>query len=79
MKSAGQEREMSQSNGEQRGFIAAMLSCVARVFGLAIIAAAPWLFLYSDAARVAAEQPAFQVARTFPSVAESKRIFDGRS
>jgi len=79
MKSAGQQREMSQFDGEQRGIIAAMVSCVARVLGLAMIAAAPWLFLYSDAAQIAAEQPAFQVARTFPSVAESKRIFDGRS
>ena len=58
--------------------LVALLKCAAGLLILVGVAATPWLILNSDAARMAAEQPAFQMARSFPSVAESKRIFEER-
>jgi hypothetical protein len=78
MESSEQKRTMSQHDGERSGILPAMVSCAAGVIGLVVIAASPWLLLYSDAARNAAEQPAYQAARAVPSVAESKRIADDR-
>ena len=78
MESAKQERRMQHFTGEQRSIVRPIVSCVAGMLGLVVVAAAPWLLLTSDAVRVASEQPAFQAARTFPSVAESTRMFSER-
>jgi hypothetical protein len=53
----------------------AVVTFVAGVLGMVTMAAGPWLllYLYMDPVGAAAEQPAFQAARTLPG-AESKRI-----
>ena len=71
---SGQKREMKRFDGTRPGLLPAVVASVAGVLGLVVIVAAPWLLLTSDAARLASEQPAFQAARAFPSVAETRRI-----
>jgi hypothetical protein len=72
MESAKQECQMKQVDSEQSDLLPAVVTCGAGLVGLLMIAASPWLVL---TAGTATEQPAFQAAGAFSSVAEVSRIF----
>lgn len=74
------DRLLSQFERNPPGPLTALVNCAAGILALVIVAAGPWLVLSSDAAWTAAEQPAFQAARSlqYSAMAESKRIFDER-
>ena len=79
MQTAEERCELSrQFEGEQLNALTAALKRAAGILMLVAVAVSPWLVLNSDVAKMAAEQPAFQAARAFPSVAESRRIFEER-
>lgn len=48
MESTEQKREMKQFDGDQPSVVPAVVSCVAGVVGLLVIAASPWLLLNPD-------------------------------
>ena len=69
---------LKQYGGEPAHPVIVLLKCAAGLLTLVVVAAGPWVLINSEAAVIAAEQPAFQLARSFLSAEESKRIFDER-
>ena len=79
MQSVEERSELLKQYGDDPPHpVVAVLKCAGGLLTLVVVAAGPWVLLNSDAASIAAEQPAFQAARAFPSMAESRRIFDER-
>ncbi|HKA42657.1 MAG TPA: hypothetical protein VKF40_11770 [Burkholderiales bacterium] len=69
---------LKQYGGEPAHPLIVLLKCAAGLLTLVAVAAGPWVLISSDAVVIAAEQPAFQLARSFLSAEESKRIFEER-
>ena len=75
---AERERLVNHFHRDEPNVFPAVLSCVAGIFGLVMVAAGPWLLVTSPAASVASGEPAVQAARVSPAVEESRRVFDER-
>ena len=74
MESAEQGRATQQFEMARHGVFPAVLTSVAGILGLVMVAAGPWLLLTSDAATSVARQPAFQAARAFSSAAVTRPV-----
>src|SRR6185436_2969797 len=64
MESTAREWNTRQSGRDEPRTLPAIVSCVAGLVGMAVVAAAPWWLLTSDAAWETGEPPAFQ-SQTF--------------
>ena len=75
---AERERLVNHFHQDEPSVIPAVLSCVAGIFGLIIVASSPWLLVTSPAPGRDSEQPAVQAARVSPAIEESRRVFEER-